>query len=42
MNIIEDDIIYYNNKIELVIKDVYNGDLLIETEKNKVLQQLKN
>ena len=35
MNIIEDDIIYYNDKIELAIKDVYNGDLLIETETNK-------
>ena len=35
MNIIEDDIIYYNDKIELAIKDVYNGDLLIETEINK-------
>ena len=34
MNIIEDDIIYYNDKIELAIKDVYNGDLLIETETN--------
>ena len=32
MNIIEDDIIYYNDKIELAIKDIYNGDLLIETE----------
>ena len=32
MNIIEDDIIYYNDKIELAIKYVYNGDLLIETE----------
>lgn len=35
MNIIEDDIIYYNDKIELAIKDIYNGDLLIETETNK-------
>ena len=34
MNIIEDDIIYYNDKTELAIKDVYNGDLLIETETN--------
>ena len=35
MNIIEDDIIYYNDKIELAIKDIENGDLLIETETNK-------
>lgn len=34
MNIIEDDIIYYNDNIELAIKDIYNGDLLIETETN--------
>ena len=44
MNIIEDDIIYYNDKIELAIKDVYNGDLLIETETNnniKIIEELK-
>lgn len=44
MNIIEDDIIYYNDKIELAIKDVYNGDLLIETETNnniKTIEELK-
>ena len=44
MNIIEDDIIYYNDKIELAIKDVYNGDLLIETETNnniKTIGELK-
>ena len=34
MNIIEDDIIYYNDNIELAIKDIYNGDLLIEIETN--------
>ena len=44
MNIIEDDIIYYNDKIELAIKYVYNGDLLIETETNKnitTIEELK-
>ena len=41
MNIIEDDIIYYNDKIELAIKDVYNGDLLIETETNKNIQTIE-
>lgn len=44
MNIIEDDIIYYNDKIELAIKDIYNGDLLIETETNnniKTIEELK-
>ena len=44
MNIIEDDIIYYNDDIELAIKDVYNGDLLIETETNKnitTIEELK-
>ena len=44
MNIIEDDIIYYNDKIELAIKVVYNGDLLIETETNKnitTIEELK-
>lgn len=44
MNIIEDDIIYYNDKIELAIKDVYNGDLLIETETNNnitTIEELK-
>ena len=44
MNIIEDDIIYYNDKIELAIKDVYNGDILIETETNKnvtTIEELK-
>lgn len=44
MNIIEDDIIYYNDKIEFAIKDVYNGDLLIETETNKnitTIEELK-
>ena len=44
MNIIEDDIIYYNDKIELAIKDIENGDLLIETETNKnitTIQELK-
>lgn len=44
MNIIEDDIIYYNDKIELVTKDIYNGDLLIETETNnniKTIEELK-
>ena len=44
INIIEDDIIYYNDKIELAIKDVYNGDLLIETETNKnitTIEELK-
>ena len=44
MNIIEDDIIYYNDKIELAIKDVYNGDLFIETETNKnitTIEELK-
>ena len=38
MNIIEDDSIYYNDKIELAIKDIYNGDLLIEIETNKNIQ----
>ena len=44
MNIIEDDIIYYNDKIELAIKDIYNGDLLIETETNNnitTIEELK-
>ena len=41
MNIIEDDIIYYNDKIELAIKDVYNGDLLIETETNKNIKTIE-
>ena len=44
MNIIEDDIIYYNDKIEIAIKDVYNGDLLIETETNNnitTIEELK-
>ena len=44
MNIIEDDIIYYNDKIELATKDIYNGDLLIETETNKnitTIEELK-
>ena len=44
MNIIEDDIIYYNDKIELAIKDIYNGDLLIEIETNKnitTIEELK-
>lgn len=41
MNIIEDDIIYYNDKIELAIKDIYNGDLLIETETNKSITTIE-
>ena len=44
MNIIEDDIIYYNDKIELAIKDIENGELLIETETNKnitTIEELK-
>lgn len=41
MNIIEDDSIYYNDKIELVIKDIYNGDLLIEIETNKNIQTIE-
>lgn len=44
MNIIEDDIIYYNDNIELAIKDVYNGELLIEIETNKnitTIEELK-
>ena len=44
MNIIEDDIIYYNDKIELAIKDIYNGDLLMEIETNKnvtTIEELK-
>ena len=41
MNIIEDDIIYYNDKIELAIKDIYNGDLFIETETNKNIQTIE-
>ena len=44
MNIIEDDIIYYNDNIELAIEDIYNGDLLIETETNKnitTIEELK-
>ena len=44
MNIIEEDIIYYNDKIELAIKDIYNGDLLIETETNNnitTIEELK-
>lgn len=44
MNIIENDIIYYNDKIELAIKDIYNGDLLIETETNNnitTIEELK-
>lgn len=37
-------ILYINDKIELAIKDVYNGDLLIETEINKnviTIEELK-
>ena len=41
MNIIEDDSIYYNDKIELAIKDIYNGDLLIEIETNKNIQTIE-
>lgn len=41
MNIIEDDIIYYNDKIELAIKDIENGDLLIETETNKSITTIE-
>ena len=41
MNIIENDIIYYNDKIELAIKDIYNGDLLIEIETNKNIQTIE-
>ena len=41
MNIIEDDIIYYNDNIELAIKDIYNGDLLIETETNKNIKTIE-
>ena len=44
MNIIEDDIIYYNDNIELAIKDVYNGNLLIEIETNNnitTIEELK-
>ena len=44
MNIIENDIIYYNDKIELAIKDIYNGDLLIEIETNNnitTIEELK-
>ena len=44
MNIIENDIIYYNDDIELAIKDIYNGDLLIETETNNnitTIEELK-
>ena len=40
MNIIENDIIYYNDKIELAIKDIYNGDLLIETETNENIKKI--
>ena len=41
MNIIEDDSIYYNDKIELAIKDIYNGDLLIETETNENIKKIE-
>ena len=41
MNIIEDDIIYYNDNIEIAIKDVYNGDLLIEIETNNNITTIK-
>ena len=41
MNIIEDDIIYYNDNIELAIKDIYNGYLLIETETNKSITTIE-
>lgn len=41
MNIIEDDIIYYNDDIELAIKDIYNGDLLIEIETNNNITTIK-
>ena len=41
MNIIEDDIIYYNDNIELAIKDIYNGDLLIETETNENIKKIE-
>lgn len=35
MNIKENDIIYYNNKIELALKFIENSDTLIEIETNK-------
>ena len=44
MNIIENDIIYYNDKIELAIKDIYNGDILMEIETNNnttTIEELK-
>ena len=41
MNIIEDDIIYYNDKIELAIKDIYNCDLLMEIETNKNIKTIE-
>ena len=41
MNVIEDDIIYYNDKIELAIKDIYNGDLLMEIETNNNITTIK-
>ena len=41
MNIIENDIIYYNDKIELAIKDIYNGDLLIEIETNENIKKIE-
>ena len=41
MNIIENDIIYYNDNIELAIKDIYNGDLLIEIETNENIKKIE-
>lgn len=32
MNIKEDDIVYYKDNLELAIKDIQNGDILIEIE----------
>lgn len=32
MNIKENDIIYYKDDLELAIKDIENGDILIEVE----------
>ena len=38
---LQDDIIYYNDDIELAIKDIYNGDLLIEIETNNNITTIK-
>ena len=44
MNIKEDNVIYSKNKLELAVKEVINGDILIEveTEPNTEFDTIKN